>query len=314
MNPRPVPGRSPGVRCLEVCLAALVSASAALAFGGCGRTDFDGERALAFLERQCEFGPRPPGSRAHRETLEWLIGTLEPLADVVSVQRFTVGADTGETTLTNVIASFHPGEQDRILLGAHWDTRAIADRDPDVGSRNQPILGANDGASGVAVLLEIATIVAGHPPPVGVDLVFFDGEDGGDGGGLPDWCMGSTYYAAHLGGYSPAYAIVVDMIGDKDLTIRREETSLSMNPDLVDIVWEAAQRVGSRRFVRQTWEPIYDDHVPLLRSGIPSVLLIDFDYHYWHTLEDTPDKCSSESLAEVGRVLVELAYRGTRRL
>jgi Zn-dependent M28 family amino/carboxypeptidase len=275
---------------------------------GCGNPDFEGARAYEFLEAQCEIGPRPPGTEEHEETLAWLVGTLTPLADAVSVQRFTAWADTHEVALTNVIASFEVQERERVLLGAHWDTRAVADRDPSETNRSAPILGANDGASGVAVLLELATIMAARPPRVGVDIVLFDGEDGGDGGGLADWCLGSQYYAAHMGEYAPSYAIVVDMIGDAELSVRREPNSLASSRLVVDRVWEAARRVGASSFTDELWPPVYDDHVPLIRAGVPAIVIIDFDYPHWHTLEDTPDKCSAVSLAEVGRVLVDLVY------
>lgn len=289
-----------------VRVAAVLAAVVLLA--GCGAPGFDGQGAFRYLERQCEFGPRPPGSPAHEETLAWLTEELGRLADDVAVQRFTAVSDTGSVDLANVIASFRPKDRRRLLLAAHWDTRPIADRDPDPGARSKPILGANDGASGVAVLLELARMMSERGPSLGVDLVFFDGEDGGDGGGLSDWCLGSTYYASRMGSYCPAYAVVVDMIGDADLSIRREPNSVGTSDEAVERVWSAAHRVGATAFVDRTGPAVYDDHVPLIRAGVPSVLVIDFDYPYWHTLEDTPDKCSPESLEQVGSVLASLVY------
>ena len=290
------------VRRLATCLIAVSLIC------GCGRSQFDGERAFALLERQCEFGPRPPGSAAHVEAAEWLSLTLSELADEVAVQRFVAQSRTGDVELTNIIASFRPDSRERVLLAAHWDTRAVAEKDPDPAERETPILGANDGASGVAVLLELARLMADDPPAVGVDIVLFDGEDGGDEGGLPGWCLGSTYYAARMGSYCPQYAVVVDMIGDRDLSIPREPNSWQANPEAVERVWSAARRAGSRSFEDAFGQAMYDDHVPLILAGVPSVLVIDASYEYWHTIGDTPDKCSPRSLEEVGRALEELVY------
>ncbi len=275
---------------------------------GCGVPQFDGQAAFRYLERQCEFGPRPPGSRAHGETLAWLVHELELFADEVAVQRFTAVMDTGSVDLANVIASFRPLARNRVLLAAHWDTRIVAEKDPDPANRTTPILGANDGASGVAVLLELARMMSERPPRLGVDLVLFDGEDGGDGGGLSDWCVGSTYYASRMGDYCPAYAVVVDMIGDRDLSIPKEANSRAASGAHVERIWETARRVGATAFADRSGVAVYDDHVPLIRAGVPAVLIIDFNYTYWHTLEDTPDKCSPESLEQVGSVLASLVY------
>ncbi|MFH1502900.1 MAG: M28 family peptidase [Candidatus Eisenbacteria bacterium] len=279
-----------------------------LLLGGCGGPEFDQESAFGFLEAQCAFGPRPPGSGAHGRTAEWLVETLSHSADEVAVQRFTVPTDTGQVRLTNVIASFRPDERERVLLGAHWDTRAVAERDPEPGNRGLPIPGANDGASGVAVLLELARLMGERAPRVGVDIVLFDGEDGGNDGGLVDWCLGSTYYASTMGAYCPRYAVIVDMVGDADLSIPREPNSVDACSDIVDIVWRAAERVGSDAFLPGLGKAMYDDHVPLIRAGVPTALVIDASYAYWHTLDDTPARCSPASLGQVGRVLVELVY------
>ena len=287
----------------------LLCAVAPLAAGGCsGKPSFDEGRAFELLERQCEFGPRPPGTEAHERTMLWLIESLSELTESVSVQRFTALSETSEIEMTNVIASFAPDRKERILLGAHWDTRAVAEHDPDPENRSQPIPGANDGASGVAVLLELGRLLSETPPPVGVDMVFFDGEDGGDEGGLEDWCLGSSYYASSMGDYCPRFAVVIDMIGDADLSIPRERSSSELAPQVVDLVWKAAEEAGSTSFTDDVGARIYDDHVPFLRAGVPAALVIDFDYRYWHTQADTPEHCSAASLGEVGRALVELIY------
>ena len=290
-------------------ISATAAILAALVLAGCGAPDYDGDHALALVERQCEFGPRAPGSAGHAAMLDWMVAELSGLADRVSIQRFTViGSEGAEIELANVIASFRLDARERVLLGAHWDTRWVAERDPEPANRGLPIPGANDGASGVAVLLALASMMSEHPPAVGVDLVFFDGEDGGNDGGLGEFCLGSTYYALNMGDYSPRYAVVIDMIGDADLRIPKEPNSMAACPAVVERVWEAAADVGASSFVSEAGTPVYDDHVPLIRAGVPSALVIDFDYTYWHTHEDTPDKCSAESLREVGAVLTELIY------
>lgn len=288
--------------------AVAVASLLLLVVSGCGKPAFDEEAAFALLERQCEFGPRPPGSAAHAEMKIWLIESLTSLTDHVSIQRFTVLSDTGDVEMTNVIASFGSEKRERVLLGAHWDTRSVAERDPDPANRHTPIPGANDGASGVAVLLELARLLSQSSPGVGVDLVFFDGEDGGNGGGFVDWCLGSSFYALSMGDYCPAYAVVVDMIGDADLAIPREPNSVETSGQVVDKVWEAARRAGSASFRRELGTAMYDDHVPLIRAGVPTALIIDSDYAFWHTIDDTPSRCSAKSLGEVGRALVELLY------
>jgi Zn-dependent M28 family amino/carboxypeptidase len=240
---------------------------------------------------------------------EWLVDELREHADEVSVQQFTVlASDSSEVALSNVIASFRMDARERVLFGAHWDTRPVANLDPVESNRDKPILGANDGASGVAVLLALAALMSERSPSVGVDLVFFDGEDGGDGGGFDQYCVGSTVFASRMGDYAPSYAVVVDMIGDSDLAIPVEQNSLTACPSVVRTVWDAAGRVGAASFSEETGTAMFDDHIPLIQAGVPSALIIDFDYDYWHTLEDTPDKCSPESLGEVGAVLAELVY------
>lgn len=281
----------------------------AVLVGGCGRAQYDGDLAFGFLERQCEFGPRPPGSDAHEAMRHWLVEVLQGYADEVSVQQFTVQDTAGAAvTLSNVIASFRMDARERVLFGAHWDTRRIAEHDPDEANRGTPIMGANDGASGVAVLLGLASLMSARSPDVGVDLVFFDGEDGGKGGGFESFCVGSALFADGMGSYAPSYAVVVDMVGDRELSIPVERNSMSACPAVVRKVWDAAERVGATSFNEDLGTAMFDDHIPLIQAGIPTALIIDFDYAYWHTLEDTPDKCSAESLQEVGAVLAELIY------
>ncbi len=272
--------------------------------------EFDEIRAFEYLKKQCSFGPRSPGSSGHRKCLRFFIEELQKSADAVVEQPFlhTDFRNQKTHTLTNIIASF--GKQgERILLCAHWDTRPWADFDPDPGNRDEPILGANDGASGVAVLLEIARILKQCPPPRGVDIVLFDGEDAGLEGQNDTWCQGSRYFAQNKGyDYNPRCGILIDMIGDKDLYLPVEGNSQKYAPELVDRVWTKAEEVGLSAFDRSVGFEMTDDHLELLKVGIPAIDIIDFDYPYWHTLQDTEDKCSPESLGIVGTLLLHLIY------
>lgn len=272
--------------------------------------EFDGDGAFEYLRRQCAFGPRYPGSQGHRECLDFMVEELGGNADAVVKQPFLfTDPRSGRTlSLNNVIASF--GSQgERILLCAHWDTRPWADSDPDPANREKPILGANDGASGVAVLLEMANVLKANPPPVGIDIVLFDGEDSGIQGRDDTWCQGSRYFARNRrSGYFPQYAILLDFVGDRDLHFPVEANSLRYAPDVVDRVWSKAESLGLTVFDRSLGPEMIDDHLELLKVGIPAVDIIDFDYPYYHTLEDTEDKCSPESLGIVGTLLVHLIY------
>ncbi|HKZ22598.1 MAG TPA: M28 family peptidase [candidate division Zixibacteria bacterium] len=213
-----------------------------------------------------------------------------------------------EFILTNIIASFYPEEKERILLCAHWDTRPWADQDSAVGNRNQPIWGANDGASGVAVLLELAHIISREKSKYGVDIVFFDGEDSGIKGNTKSYCLGSTFFAKNLPVPRPKFGILLDMVGDKDLNIYREQYSNTYAPEIVNLIWNKARKLKLKAFYSEVRHPVWDDHMPLILAGIPTVDIIDLDYPYWHTLQDTPDKCSPQSLETVGKLLISILY------
>jgi hypothetical protein len=272
---------------------------------------FDGNRAYTFLERQCAFGPRYPASPGHAQALEWISQELSKRTNSFLRQTFDYTPKWGpKVTMTNLIVSFAPGRNDRILLCAHWDTRPWADQDPNPTNRSRPILGANDGASGVAILLEITEVFMAKPPPVGVDLVFFDGEDyGRSEDGLDDYFAGSRYFARHLILPDiPKYAILLDMVGDADLDIYIERNSYRYARDIIDRVWSTAGAMGLDVFHHELLHTVFDDHIPLNQVGIPAIDIIDFDYPYWHTLEDTPDKCRPESLKTVGDLLLRVIY------
>lgn len=279
---------------------------------GCAspQPSFNGDRAFADLTRQLEFGPRIPGRRGHSECAKWIEQQLRSHSDAAEVQEFrgTVLGSPDTVTMMNIIARYNPGDKDRIMISAHWDTRPHADLDPDSSLWRNPVPGANDGASGVAVLLELARLLDSLPPPGGVDLVFFDGEDGGDYGSNPGrWCQGSFHFANNLRARY-IWAINVDMVGDRDLHLPIEGNSFRLAPELCDRVWTTAAELQEPAFVRVRGHDVFDDHMPLLMKGIPAIDIIDFDYPHWHTTHDTVDKCAPHSLASVGRVLVAMIY------
>ena len=276
---------------------------------------FDGGMAYTYLTKQTAFGPRSPGSAGHARCLSYLLNELRRYAEKVESQDFVSTLPDGkQVRLTNLIASFNGGATKRLFISAHWDTRLWADQDPDKNNRNKPISGANDGASGVAVILEIARQLKKVPPTVGVDLILFDGEDLGKTGRPESFSAGAKYFAANKpAGFNPNFGINIDMIGDRVLQIFREQNSERLAPDVQDLVFGTAKSLHVTQFVDSPGEEITDDHLPLNNIGIPTIDLIDFSYpddsnKYWHTLADTADKCSAESLAAVGKVLINVIY------
>jgi glutaminyl-peptide cyclotransferase len=268
---------------------------------------FDSNRAYQYLKKQCAFGPRPPSSTAHEKTKNYFISELKKYARSVTPQNFSQSTSTGMLKLTNIIAIFGPEVDKKILLAAHWDTRPFADKDTKPNKRNMPIIGANDGASGVAVLLELARIFYEKPPPVKIIMVLFDGEDYGKN--TNEMFLGSKYFAKNIAQqWIPEYGILLDMIGDKELNIYIEQNSIAAAPEIVKKVWNTANQLGLKQFHNEVRYGIEDDHIPLINIGISCIDIIDFDYPYWHTTQDTPDKCSPESLGVIGRLLVELIY------
>lgn len=272
--------------------------------------EFSGKAAFAYLVKQVDFGPRNPGSSGHHQCLLYLQHEFSLYADTVQLENFNVpGYDGVVLHLTNIIASFNMKATKRVLLSAHWDTRPRADHQPG-GAVDKPIPGADDGASGVAVLLELAKDFKESPPPVGVDIMLWDGEDYGREGDLDYYCLGSKYWAATKPySYQPDFAVNLDMIGQKDLKLEKEGYSVEYAPDVVNLIWNTAKEMGVPQFVDTVGDTIYDDQVPLQNVGINAIDIIDFNYKYWHTLEDTPDKCSPESLSAVGSVLLRVLYR-----
>jgi peptidase M28-like protein len=271
--------------------------------------EFNGRTALTYIERQMSFGPRIPNKPGHQQEADWLLTELRARADTVVVQDISHRLRNGDVLhLRNFFARFRPQATERVLFLAHWDTRPMADKSANLGQQRMPVPGANDGASGVAVLLGVADALKAKPPTIGVDLLFVDGEDYGDFADTNDVLIGSRWFAAHQPpGYQPLYAVLFDMVGDKDLQIFQEGQSVAFAPEVVQRVWAvAADRGHERQFIPNVKHTLTDDHVSLQKVGIHAIDVVDFDYPYWHTTEDTLDKVSAESLQIVGDVAVSL--------
>ncbi len=303
--------RHPGISFLKVIFAAaaaliMLSVSSRSADS---RPPFDGERAYKFLTMQTDLGPRNPGSPGWMAFQDMAKRFLDSLGVTYIRQPFefvdTAGGDT--MRMANWIIRINPDSPDKILIGTHYDTRPWADKDPDKSRRNKPILGADDGASGTAVLFHLAEILKDNPPAIGVDLVLFDGEDSWERDRLDKAFLGSSHFAANPPDtFWYWYGVVIDMIGDRDLQIYREEISETYIKPVNDIVFGAAMRLHLPHVFDTVGHRVGDDHTALSNGGIPSVVVIDFDYPYWHTHEDTPDKCSPASLEIAGRWMLEL--------
>lgn len=255
--------------------------------------EFSGDQAYNYVFYQQQLGPRVPGSEAHAKLVTYLETTLTEMQWQVTIQPFTING----SEFKNVIATRQGGD-DWYIIAAHYDSREIADRDSDPELRNQPVPGANDGASGTAVLLELARTLP-KDLSAAVSLVFFDGEDQG-GINKQDWILGSTYYASQLDDY-PNAVILLDMVGDEDQKFYYEANS---NQELRQALWSVANELGyGEYFEKSPKHSILDDHVPFVNLGIPAVDIIDFDYEYWHTTNDTARYVSPSSLERVGNVV-----------
>ena len=277
---------------------------------------FNQKIAYQHLLDQCSYGPRNPGSEGHQEFSKYLEEYLSSLSKSVIIQEFsyTEHLTTKKRKGKNLIAQFNLESEERLLLGAHWDTRSLSDEDPDEEKRSLPVLGANDGASGTAVLMELASIFSKNNPPIGIDIVFFDAEDVGINGKPYTFAMGSEYFSKNLPIEKPNFAIIVDMVGDKSLKIPIERFSYQVNPEMVKEIWSLANDLGLNAFEYRVGYEIYDDHVPLWENAqIPAIDIIDFDYpnlfyNYWHTQKDIPENCSPQSLYQVGTLLLNYIY------
>jgi Zn-dependent M28 family amino/carboxypeptidase len=281
-----------------------------------GRGAFDAALADSLVARQVAFGSRVPGSEAHAAALEWMTAYLRERADTVEQVPFTHVTAHGDTLrLTNLWARFQPAASQRILLTAHWDSRPVSERASDPFARSDPLPGANDGASGVAVLLAVADELARTPPGIGVDILLTDGEDWGHdpvtfATEVDDMLLGARHFASTHPDYRPLFGILLDMVGERGARFTQEQNSLALAPEVVGRVWDTAEELGyDEFFVEQIGPAVNDDHVVLNQAGIRTIDIIDFDYPYWHTPEDTPDKVDARTLGAVGDVLLALIRR-----
>lgn len=288
---------------------------------------FDADSAYAFVAKQVAFGPRVPGSRAHTACGDWMVQRLKAAgAQVVEQTGTVISYNKERLPLRNIIGQFHPERKERILLLAHWDTRPFADKDDE--RTNEPIDGANDGGSGVGVLLEIARHIAAKEHGPGVDILFTDVEDHGQPSGamafdehsIDTWCLGSQYWVKnpHVPGYKARFGILLDMVGAKDARFHQEAFSMQYAPAIVRKVWKTGEALGyGDRFVPETKYFVgIDDHVPVNKVlRIPTIDIIEYDPQtqafgpYWHTHDDSMDVIDRASLEAVGRTVLEVVWK-----
>ncbi len=295
----------------------LLILQATILFLACSAThvtppEFDGERALSYVNQQVAFGPRVPGSAAWANCRASYYSHFIKLGLTVDSQSATfIDPYSGAVKpLVNVIARVRPANaaSTTVLLVAHYDSRPRTENNSDPARKGDSLLGANDGASGVAVLMELANVFATEPPAVNVDLLLVDAEDWGEEGDTDYYLLGSRHFASSTPKETYAFAIVLDMVGDKDQAIYREQYSERFHKPLNDLVWHTAQQLHITGFIDSVKYAVTDDHLPLNVAGIPTIDIIDFDYPHWHTERDTPDKCSPQALANVGHVLADIIY------
>lgn len=285
---------------------------------------FNGDSAFSFVKAQCDFGPRVPNTKAHRLCGDYLIDKLRSYGANVIVQSPTLCAYDGtKLQARNIIGEFAPEAKRRLLLLAHWDCRPWADSDPDPKNHCKPVMGANDGASGVGVLLELARLFHEKQPGLGVDILLVDAEDWGDDSGTsPDsestWALGTQYWVAnpHRTGYRPIFGILLDMVGAGGSQFSQEYFSMQYAPAVVREVWNMAERSGfGNYFVKRSGGAITDDHVFINRAGIPTIDIIAMDtnsangfFPQWHTIDDTMEHIDVAVLKAVGQTLTNLIY------
>lgn len=300
--------------CRPTAWGALIAAACVTIAATGEEPSFSGERAFAHLEAICALGPRPSGSPGMARQRALLVEHFRAAGGTVSGQAFQIrDRRTGDpVVMENLVVVWHPDRLDRVLVGVHYDTRPFPDRD--ARDPRGVFIGANDGASGVAVLMELAAMMRPLPGPIGIDFVLFDAEEYVVGARDP-YFLGSTFFARQYAADVRSEAIthryragvILDMVGDRDLAIWQERHSVDWadTRPVVDSIWETARRLGVKQFVSRPKHAVDDDHVPLrMIGGIPTCDVIDFDYPAWHTTADTPENCSSESLEAVGRVML----------
>lgn len=278
---------------------------------------FDADSAYSYVERLVGFGPRVPNSEEHVIAGDWLTAKLKEFGLKPIEQKTVLKAFDGTNLNTrNIFAQFNPEAKKRILFLAHWDCRPWADEDPDETKRTQPVDGANDGASGVGVLLEMARQLSLEKTDKGIDILFVDAEDWGTNNNDESWAMGTRYFMEHppVAGYRPDYGILLDMVGSADASFGYEYTSAQAAPDLLQAVWGAAGRLGHEQFHAGFGGAVTDDHTELIKYGVPAIDIIDYrtgDGPYggfdpvWHTTSDNMDNISRKTLGAVGETLLQ---------
>ena len=273
---------------------------------------FDAARAFSYLTAQVNFGPRVPGTEANKNCRTYFYQFFQNLKIPCDSQTFEFDDPYSgkKVPLVNVIPRIKGKDSLSlgILLMAHYDSRPRTDYPSSPEFADEPLVGANDGASGAAVLMELANLLAENQPPRNIDFAFVDGEDWGEIGDNAYYLLGSKEFARRGVRNKYKFAIVVDMVGDSDQQICRETFSQEFHPKLNNMIWETAARLEISTFLDSTTHTILDDHISMATSGVPAVVIIDFDYPYWHTELDTVDKCSPQSLENVGRVLAQICY------
>ena len=277
--------------------------------------NFDADSAYSYIAGQVEFGPRVPNTEAHIRCGEWLAAELRRHGALVKVQDADLKAFDGTILKSkNIFGQINPEAKDRILFLAHWDTRPWADKDPDESKRTMPVDGANDGASGVGVLLEIARQLKNFKTDKGIDILFVDAEDWGTDGDEDSWALGAKYFVENpiIPGYSPRHAILLDMVGGKDAVFCREYFSERSAPGISQQLWDIAARNGyGKIFLNKMGSAILDDHVQLIKAGIPAIDIIEYHpedengfNHRWHTVADNMEGISKETLSAVGTTVM----------
>ncbi|HLN54170.1 MAG TPA: M28 family peptidase [Lentimicrobium sp.] len=286
---------------------------------------FNADTAYLFIQKQLSFGPRVPNTKAHRECGDWLVATLKKYNATVTEQKARLRAFDGTMLdARNIIGSINPEQRSRILLCAHWDSRPWADHDPDAANHKKPVPAANDGASGAAVLLEIARVMSIENPGVGVDIILFDAEDYGEpqdfqGAYQDAWALGSQYWSKnpHVPGYTARFGILLDMVGAEGAVFAQEGNSRYYAPNIVRKVWETADRIGfGNFFINRNSGQVIDDHLYINENlRIPTIDIIDYSderdkgfFDYWHTVGDDIDKISKETLKAVGQTVTAVVY------
>ena len=282
--------------------------------------NFNADSAYNYLAKQVAFGPRVPNTSPHIKAGDWLVDELKRHGAKVTEQKMKLKTFDGTLLdARNIFGQINPGAKERILLLAHWDCRPWADKDPDPAKRKQPVDGANDGASGVAVLLEIARQLSLTSTDKGVDFLFVDAEDWGEDGDDQSWALGTQYFVSHpiVKGYSPQFAILLDMVGGEGATFCREYFSERSAPQIAEGVWTTANSLGfSEFFLDKLGTAVIDDHVELIKAGIPAIDIIE--YHpdsengfnsRWHTSSDNLEGISKNTLNAVGTSVLEFLLK-----